>query len=306
MSRVLVVDDDAWAQRMLAAVLSQVGHQVGMAADGREGLLAAEHVRPELLIVKTRLPGIDGWELVGRLRARPELAAVPALFLVSGQSPPARRGPSFRPETDDVLIKPFSAEALQEKVERLLFPGRPEGEAGGVVQGVGEALAGDVQVPRASKPPAPTRQEPSGETRTRRATPAAPRSPVKRPIPAGIALVGRLDEFGAASILMLLELERRSGVLILSSPTGNGRAHVRKGRVLRATIEGRGDLVGPAAVFQMLTWNGGRFEFHPGEVEGEDEVRSSTSFLLLEAARKQDEEAAAQKKAEKATAEKQN
>src|SRR5687767_6670183 len=51
---------------MLAAVLSRVGRQVGMAADWGEGLLAAEHVRPDLLIVKTRLPGIDGWELVGR------------------------------------------------------------------------------------------------------------------------------------------------------------------------------------------------------------------------------------------------
>jgi hypothetical protein len=119
--------------------------------------------------------------------------------------------------------------------------------------------------------------------------------PRKRPTNSGIALVGRLDEFGAASILMLLELERRSGVLILSGSGGNGRVYVRRGRVLRATIEDRGDCRGSAAVFQMLTWNGGRFEFHPGEVEGDDEVRSSTSFLLLEAARKQDEEAAQKK-----------
>ncbi len=281
MPRVLVVDDDAWAQRMLAAVLSQVGHQVGMAADGREGLLAAEHVRPELIIVKTRLPGIDGWELVERLRARPELANVPALFLVSGQSPPGRRGASFRPEIDDVLVKPFSAEALQEKVARLL--GAPAAEA--------------PPVTRPARPAAPAR----------RPTPAvAPRPAGKRGAPAGVALVGRLDEFGAASILMLLELERRSGVLVLSGQIGNGRVHVRKGRVLRATIEGRADCQGAAAVFQMLTWNGGKFEFQPGEVDGEDEVRSSTSFLLLEAARKQDEEAAAQKKQNDKTGESQN
>jgi hypothetical protein len=99
----------------------------------------------------------------------------------------------------------------------------------------------------------------------------------------------------AAVLLHVGHQERRSGVLILSGSSGKGQVHVRQGRVLRATIEDRSE-VGAAAVFQMLTWNGGKFEFHPGDVEGEGEVRSSTSFLLLEAARKQDEEAAAGKK----------
>jgi CheY-like chemotaxis protein len=296
MPRVLVVDDDAWAQRMLAAVLSQSGHEVGMAADGREGLLAAEHFKPDLLVVKARLAGIDGWELVGRLRARPDLAAVPALFLVSGPTPPTRRGASFRPETDEVLAKPFSAEALQEKVERLLMPLRAGGGPSGLPQGVGEALAGDGQLTGGGKPPPAPRPEPPDEPRPRRPTPAPPRAPGKRPSSPGIALVGRLDEFGAASILMLLELERRSGLLIISAAPGNGRVQVRRGRVLRATIEGQPDTRGATAIFQLLTWNEGRFEFHPGEVEGEDEVQSSTSFLLLEAARKQDEEAAAKKR----------
>ena len=43
-------------------------------------------------------------------------------------------------------------------------------------------------------------------------------------------------------------------------------------------------------MFELLTWSEGRFEFHAGEVEGEDEIGSSTSFLLLEGARLQDEE----------------
>jgi CheY-like chemotaxis protein len=294
MARVLVVDDDSWAQRMLAAVLSQVGHQVGMAADAREGLLAAEHVQPELLIVKTRLTGLDGWELVARLRSRPELAAIPTLFLVSSPSS-ARRGPSFRPETDDVLIKPFSAEALQEKVERLLPPPRAANPG---PRDLGQAMAdpstGVPTAPQAERPSGSSRPNPVPEPRPRRNTPGSSR-PVRRPTPVGVALVGRLDEFGAASILMLLELERRSGVLILGGSPGTGRVQVRRGRVLRATIEDRPECRAAAAVFEMLTWNEGRFEFHPGEVDGEDEVRSSTSFLLLEAARKQDEAAAADK-----------
>jgi CheY-like chemotaxis protein len=277
MARVLVVDDDSWAQRMIAAVLSHDRHQVGLAADAREGALAAVHVKPELLIVKSRLPDLEGWEFVARLRARPELAAVPALFLVGGPAP-GRRGASFRPETDDVLGKPFSAEALQAKVARLLSPDRPVGNR----REFGEALAD----PRVAK---------RAEPRVRRPPPYPVRSTGKGSKWTGVALVGRLDEFGAASILMLLELERRSGLLIISAAPGNGRVQVQRGRVMQATIEADPDCRGAAAIFQMLSWNQGRFEFHPGEVEGDDEVRSSTSFLLLEAARKQDEEAASKK-----------
>jgi hypothetical protein len=94
---------------------------------------------------------------------------------------------------------------------------------------------------------------------------------------------------------MLLDLERRSGVLIVTAALGRGRIYVRDGRVLRASVEGQPQLRAALAVFELLTWGDGRFEFHAGPVEGEDEIGTSTSFLLLEGARLQDEDAASKK-----------
>jgi hypothetical protein len=112
---------------------------------------------------------------------------------------------------------------------------------------------------------------------------------------ARMALAGTLEQFSAASVLMLLDLERRSGVLIVTAALGRGRIYVREGRVLRAVVEGQPQLRAALAVFELLTWGDGRFEFHAGPVEGEDEIGSSTSFLLLEGARLQDEDAASKK-----------
>jgi hypothetical protein len=60
--------------------------------------------------------------------------------------------------------------------------------------------------------------------------------------------------------------------------------------VIRAQIEGGGEpRTGQLAVYDLLGWPRGRFEFNVGEVTGEDEIGSPTSFLLLESARLQDE-----------------
>jgi hypothetical protein len=102
-------------------------------------------------------------------------------------------------------------------------------------------------------------------------------------------LNGSLDEFGLSSVLIVLELERKSGVVVLNGDGGLGHIHVRQGRVIRADIEGGPARGGALAIFEMLGWSHGRFEFQAGEVTGEDEIGSSTSFLLLEGARLQDE-----------------
>jgi hypothetical protein len=101
-------------------------------------------------------------------------------------------------------------------------------------------------------------------------------------------LTGVLEEFGLSSLLIVLELERKSGVVILRGPPGIGRIYLRDGRVIRAQIDGL-EKRGQLAVYDLLGWPRGRFEFNVGAVAGEDEIGSSTSFLLLEGARLQDE-----------------
>ena len=103
-------------------------------------------------------------------------------------------------------------------------------------------------------------------------------------------LRGRLEQFGLATVLTFLDLERRSGELHLLAPGGVGRLWLQHGRVVRARIEGSRRARKPA-VYELLTWGGGRFAFIQRNVSHlDDEIGASTPMLLIEAARRTDEQ----------------
>ena len=242
---------------MVSAVLSQSGHMVDLASDGWEALIRAGRARPDVVISELKLPTTDGWRLAQALRNRPESPDIPFIFLASLRSE-RQPGPAFRPEMDQMLPKPFRLEQLEDAV----------GTALGRVPPRRITPRGMPAVGHPTRPPGPARSEPDPARRT--------------------VLSGILEEFGLSSLLIVLELERKSGVVILRAPQAVGRIYLRQGRVVRAQIEGS-DRRGQLAVYDLLGWPRGRFEFNVGEVSGEDEIGSSTSFLLLEGARLQDE-----------------
>jgi hypothetical protein len=75
------------------------------------------------------------------------------------------------------------------------------------------------------------------------------------------------EQFGLATVLTFLDLERRSGELLLLASGGVGRLWLHRGRVVRARIEGS-CRARKAAVYELLTWNGGRFNFLRRRNEG--------------------------------------
>jgi len=104
-----------------------------------------------------------------------------------------------------------------------------------------------------------------------------------------VGLRGRLEQFGLATVLTFLDLERRSGELILLAPGGVGRLWLSCGRVVRARIEGS-RRARKAAVYELLTWGEGRFAFTQTDASHlEDEIGAPTTMLLIEAARRTDE-----------------
>lgn len=107
-----------------------------------------------------------------------------------------------------------------------------------------------------------------------------------------VGLRGRLEQFGLATVLTFLDLERRSGELILLAGGEVGRLWLRQGRVIRARIEGSRRMRKPA-VYEMLGWAEGRFAFAQTELaQIADEIGAPTPMLLIEAARRTDELAA--------------
>ena len=93
-------------------------------------------------------------------------------------------------------------------------------------------------------------------------------------------------------MLTFLDLERRSGQVLVIMGEQVGRVWLRGGRVISARLEGS-RRVNRAALYELLTWDRGRFAFTQEEPSSAtDEVGASTMQLLMEAARRSDEAAA--------------
>ena len=107
--------------------------------------------------------------------------------------------------------------------------------------------------------------------------------------PARSVLRGELDKIGLPTLLTIVEMERRSGILILQRPRQLGRLHVREGQIIRARVEGARRQSGPDAIYQLVSWPEGQFELWLAEVEGRNEVGEPTAFLVMEGLRRMDE-----------------
>src|SRR5262249_3251240 len=204
-TRILVVDDDAWILRMVTTVLEKRGYEVLVAHYGEEGLSKAQASPPDLIITDVMMPRLDGWALVKHLRSKPDLAFVPVIFLTAlGSDEDRIRG--FRLGADDYLAKPFRFEELDLRVAKALKHRHPE---------------------------LPTAQA------LRSVKPADPSKPAK----AGPGIHGSLDQLGLSSLLIVLEMERKSGVLVLSRDEEGGReigrVFIRSGRVARVRLDGK-------------------------------------------------------------------
>jgi CheY-like chemotaxis protein len=129
--RVLVVDDDPWILRMVSSSLEKKGtYSVDTARDGQQALHKAQAQRPDLIISDVMMPVMDGWALVQHLRADPELADVPVLFLTAlGKDEDRLRALGLKP--DDYVSKPFRFDDLERRVLKTLAKrGRVDEPAG--------------------------------------------------------------------------------------------------------------------------------------------------------------------------------
>src|SRR6476661_4050136 len=82
-ARILVVDDQRANSEVLAEALRSRGYDVVIAADGESALEQVGKIRPDIVISDILMPGMDGYELCGRLRAQPATALLPVILVTS-------------------------------------------------------------------------------------------------------------------------------------------------------------------------------------------------------------------------------
>lgn len=78
---ILVVDDEPMARELLASILHEAGFSPTMATDGEEALAAMERTAPAAVVLDLKLPGMSGFEVLTRVRARPEWSEIPVIVL---------------------------------------------------------------------------------------------------------------------------------------------------------------------------------------------------------------------------------
>ena len=116
-TRVLVVDDDPKIRTVVRRGLAYEGFRVTEAASGEEGLAKAREHAPALIVLDIGLPGIDGLEVMRRLRGGGDDVAV---LMLTARDEVKDRVEGLETGADDYLVKPFSFEELLARVHALL------------------------------------------------------------------------------------------------------------------------------------------------------------------------------------------
>jgi signal transduction histidine kinase/DNA-binding response OmpR family regulator len=80
-STILTIDDDAAARDLMQRCLTQAGYRAISAHNGAEGLELARAQTPDAILLDVRMPDMDGWEVLSRLKSDPELANIPVLMV---------------------------------------------------------------------------------------------------------------------------------------------------------------------------------------------------------------------------------
>ena len=117
MQRILVIDDDSTVTSVIKRGLVYDGYAVDTAATGAQGLTIARDRAPDLVILDVMMPGLDGYEVLERLRRAN--SSLPVMMLTAKDGP-ADQVKGLDLGADDYVVKPFRFEILSARVKALL------------------------------------------------------------------------------------------------------------------------------------------------------------------------------------------
>jgi len=119
-TKILVVDDEQGIVNTVQAYLEQAGYTVYTARDGPQALKAARAFRPDLIVLDIMLPGMDGIEVLRRLRQETEVY----VLMLTAKTEETDKIVGLTMGADDYLTKPFSPRELVARVKAIMRRGR--------------------------------------------------------------------------------------------------------------------------------------------------------------------------------------
>lgn len=118
MATILVVDDEFGIAEVLASVLTDAGHNVVIATNGRQGLDRLKEIRPQLVLLDFMMPVLDGPAMLRSMRNDPESHAIPAIVMSSLPEPTISE--ALGGAYSGFIRKPFKLRMVTEMVDRIL------------------------------------------------------------------------------------------------------------------------------------------------------------------------------------------
>ncbi len=107
MTKVLIIEDEAPIRANLQRILTLEGFAVLEAADGAAGLAVAQSAKPDIILCDVMMPGLDGYGVLEGLRAHPDTAGIPLIF-VSASADAADLEAGLSRGAANYLTKPFT------------------------------------------------------------------------------------------------------------------------------------------------------------------------------------------------------
>ena len=118
MKKALIVEDNQDLQFILTGQIKSMGFSAITANNGMEAVEKAIKEKPDLILMDIMLPGIDGREATRRIRSNPGAKEIPILAATAITDKSQLRE-CIEAGCNDVIVKPFTAEDLQEKIRQL-------------------------------------------------------------------------------------------------------------------------------------------------------------------------------------------
>lgn len=117
--KILFVEDETFLVDMMKERLELNGYEMVAAYDGEEGLKKVEQEKPDLIILDSMMPKLDGFTVCRRVKADPKTKNIPVIIISAADRTELAKK-SLSSGADDFLVKPYESEELLERIVKFI------------------------------------------------------------------------------------------------------------------------------------------------------------------------------------------